>query len=378
MLKNVFMAIVLVIMFSACAFAQAKPLVQTKDYVIGPFKPGDHWNRQLAEKYFGEPVEVSKLSLSSPDWLDVAKDRVFPAPDEKGEFRLSADSIKFKGALFVVFDGKILVLTVTGSNIETSRGLRVGDSLEKLKKLYPVDKNIDKDVSNYITYEERYSSKFPGRSDRFFIFVDGKTKEVSGLAFHSVGLPETVIHSTGTKPVTTEDAVRPASVTLTAEDFRIGPFKVGEKYDNSVFNKAENLFGQASSHIYSDEIVGKTAKGLNVYTVDFDGKYSGSIYYTDAEKIIVEISTSYAMLTGRGLKVGDSIDKALSLYGHPYSRKVVKLEAETAETLFADIDIPARTVVHYRYGNDKKGIWLSVNEKSGIIERISVYNYLDY
>ncbi len=216
MLKNICLAIVLVMMLSACAFAQAKPLDPAKDYAIGPFKPGDAWNLQLAEKYFGKPLDAWKTKLRL-DLVHFDKNNgIIAEPVDAEPGTVGVDYIKFKSASFVVINNKIRLITNTDKKLQTVRGIGVGDSLEKMRKIYPVSSSsvvMDEAYADTALTGKKMTGKFDdflpdllagknspefyicfrnqsgGQDRKLFVFVDKKTGTVSGLALNSLDLP---------------------------------------------------------------------------------------------------------------------------------------------------------------------------------------------
>ncbi len=203
MLKNIFLAIMLVMLFSVCVFAQAKPLDPAKDYAIGPFKPGDAWNLQLAEKYFGKLVATGKTRVDLSD-IVMGKNGLAAEPVDVDPAIVDVECMDFKEASFIVSGGKIVLISTTAADVETVRGIRVGDSLEKLKNVYPANSGIVLDTGFFstafigapITDLHNIDGESPefcvcfkaqdGTLERkIFIFVDKKTRTVAGLAFHS-------------------------------------------------------------------------------------------------------------------------------------------------------------------------------------------------
>ncbi len=345
-MRIIYVTGLLLILFTACAFAQAKPLDPVKDYAIGPFKPGDAWNRQLAEKYFGKPLEVSKISLSSPRWIKVFRDKVIPEHDPRVSFSCSAEVVRFNGALFVVLYDKIVIFTTTEMKLATSRGLHVGDSLEKVKKLYPSGKIMDCKNADCITYDKDFNSKTSesGLGMRFLIFVDVKTKKVSGLAFHSVELPRFIVVEEAPKvkpsPKATPSATPQPGDPLTDDDFKVGPYKIGE--DITDLRNERRLIPRRS--IEQDP----EYNGFNQY-------FANGIDISTRDDIIWEFHC-YSQPTFRGLRINDSLARALELYGEPYSRK-----EDSAHTILI-------------FGSEQRGIYVGCSKREQKIVLLKVYD----
>ncbi len=101
------------ILFSSPLFAQI-PVCLT-DLHLGPFKLGDRYNEKIAERSFGR-----------------IKDTI---EHNKGKNRVIKQIIFEKGDLFI-WNEKIVVITIKDDTYQTYKNLKVGDDLEKAKRLY--------------------------------------------------------------------------------------------------------------------------------------------------------------------------------------------------------------------------------------------------
>lgn len=138
--KTACIAILLVITLSPLAFAQnAKPL-EEKDFQIGPFQIGGRLDMTQAANTLGQFKKKVSLMIMTA--------YIF----EKGDV-----------TCFIGTDGNsyIHTVTLTGSGIATSRGIRVGDAAASLTAKYGspayIDEGDPEDAEAYYIYEsEKY------------------------------------------------------------------------------------------------------------------------------------------------------------------------------------------------------------------------------
>ncbi len=320
MLKNICLVITLVILFSACAFAQAKPLDPAKDYAIGPFKPGDAWNLPLAEKYFGKLVSETGVSIE-PNSIMLNKDGI-DANTPKTNNARTAQNFRFNGASFLVLDGKVRLITMTSAKLPTPRDFKVGDSYDKLLEIYPINEETKKILDGHLRNLDGedcfvYFSSDTGSQRKYLtMFIDKRSRNVCGLALSIVDLsPNAAASSPADKPTPVAKPLDPA------KDYAIGPFKAGDAWNRQL---AEKYFGKLISEkgvsiepndiLYNkDGIDAGTPKTNNVRTAQNFCFKDASFLVLDG-KVRLFSTTSAKLQTPRGFKVGDSYDKLLEIY----------------------------------------------------------------
>lgn len=200
---------------------------------------------------------------------------------------------------------------------------------------------------------------------------------VSRSEYDGQGRPFPILHMEyGQRKITSPAFFEPAD----ERETQIGPFRIGGKYDETVQKQMEEYFGELRRQDKPDLT---TAKGSPVYGRKFVREYSefdyDSTYVFTTEDRIIEIKTDSVGKTGKGLEIGDSVDKAMSLYGRPTSQKECRRIAELKGIACTQEERDAyRLCTQYIYGSERKGLILYFNNKSKAVFKIKIINELDY
>ena len=182
MLRKILLPVLFfVVLLTSFAFA----LDVDKDFDLGPLKLGAVWDLQLAEKHLGKLLSENKVNVS-PTSLEFNKDGVVVKTAETKNNR-PASNFKFKDATFLVIDGKIILISTTGTKMRNSKGLRVGDKYEKLLNTYAISEKTREHLETYMKDPSPEPSFVSMKAEndnqrkKLNFFIDKKTRTICGI-----------------------------------------------------------------------------------------------------------------------------------------------------------------------------------------------------
>lgn len=379
------------------------------DFQYGPFMCGDKWDPAVAQKTFGTPLGETKVPLVLVNRYDLQDGYRKATPDNSHNIRLhEGHEIRYRNIVFLVAGGVIQRMVVFGGDVPTARGLTIGDSLEKTVRLYgflmpgakakTMQDELYAPAGDEAVKEELYPASNAGEGGLNYkigilkrneerqisflqdlhITVDGASQRVVRMEFQrniSIMHTKTVFPSSPYLAELKNRTSGTGKLDQSMPETVLGPFRIGNTFHDATIQNAKKVFG--TEHRKKES--GKTEKGNILYQHLFyppksaDPSFTNYIFVADDkivgvyidESIIDAFAKNYRgdMETGKGLACGDSVEKAVGLYGKP-------------ERVYTSSDGVEYST--YYYGTDKKGMELYFDEYDKRILIIFLFNYQDY
>ncbi len=129
MLKTIITLCAIFVLFYSVAYGTEPGPLSKEDLRIGPLKVKNKYDKKLAVKHLGELLNTTPLGLEG-------------TPVKKMTFK--------NGVIFVRGDLIWSVSIKSPVTLSTSRGLKIGDSVTKLTKLYGKSQSIETSKNNKI------------------------------------------------------------------------------------------------------------------------------------------------------------------------------------------------------------------------------------
>lgn len=198
-----------------------------EDMKLGPFRCGQVWDENPAKKHFGPLLQKTRIKIEDKDNFQFNRYGITVTAEKNTEGKDIADQFKYRDISFFVVDGKIRLISMTGTETPTARGIKIGDSYEKVKKFYPVSQELDTKVQEWTAdrsdpaFHLYFSYNQGGWHDRHYLFFDKSTKTVNGIGYSRSRQPEY------------EYTVKP----IDKSDFQIGKFTCQNRWDAKLARK---------------------------------------------------------------------------------------------------------------------------------------------
>jgi histidinol phosphatase-like enzyme len=195
---------------------------------------------------------------------------------------------------------ELISMDISGQNIKTSKGIKVGDTVDKMKAAYgeePVEQQgDDNDMVVYFVYHPS-----PKTALKFAVYGDNDTITSWELSANFESTSESTVSETKAYVINKETPI---------EDDGTGMFYFGMKRDDFLNIVRENGW------LIGSEIMNRPYDSYERIYYDSNLLLEAGVYFFDEQEKIIGVGISgYNMKTSRGIKIGDTVSQMKAAYG---------------------------------------------------------------